>query len=49
MSWKTEECTKNPRIIKLVWIAFIFTLTFMAKANAQQLMHSFDVLRCKLP
>ena len=34
---------KNLRIIKLVCIAFIFTLTFMARANAQQLMHSFGL------
>lgn len=34
---------KNLRIIKLVWLTFIFTLTFMARASAQQLMHSFGL------
>jgi hypothetical protein len=34
---------KNIRIIKLVCIAFILTLTTMASASAQQLMHSFGL------
>lgn len=34
---------KYLKIIKLVCIAFIFTLTFMARASAQQLMHSFGL------
>src|ERR1700693_2341623 len=34
---------KNLRIIKLGLIAFIFTLTSIARANAQQLMHSFGL------
>lgn len=34
---------KNIRVFKLVSIAFIFTLTFMARASAQQLMHSFGL------
>jgi len=32
---------KNIGIIKLVCIAFIFTVTFTASASAQQLMHGF--------
>ena len=32
---------KNLKIIKPVWIVFVFTLTIMARVSAQQLMHSF--------
>ncbi len=31
------------RLVKPVWIAFVFILTFNAKLNAQQLMHSFGL------
>lgn len=31
------------KIIKLVWIAFLFTLTIITTSNAQQLMHGFGV------
>ena len=34
---------KNLRIRKLVLMAFIFTLTSMSRAGAQQLMHSFGL------
>lgn len=34
---------KNPGISKPVCTAFIFTLTFAARAGAQQLMHSFGL------
>src|SRR5579863_465628 len=34
---------KNLRIIKLVLISFIFTLTSIASGSAQQLMHSFGL------
>ncbi len=34
---------KNLKIIKAVCLLFVFTLTFTAKASAQQLMHSFGL------
>jgi hypothetical protein len=34
---------KNLKITKSICLAFVFTLTFMAKSNAQQLMHSFGL------
>jgi hypothetical protein len=34
---------KYLKIIKLAFIAFIFTLAFLARASAQQLMHSFGL------
>jgi hypothetical protein len=34
---------KQLKIVKQLCIAFIFTLTFMARASAQQLMHSFGL------
>jgi hypothetical protein len=34
---------KNVKVLKTVWIAFVFTLTITARSNAQQLMHSFGL------
>jgi hypothetical protein len=34
---------KNLKIIKLVWITFVFILTITSRSSAQQLMHSFGL------
>jgi hypothetical protein len=34
---------KNLKIIKLVWITFVFILTITLRSSAQQLMHSFGL------